>query len=368
MNMRAVLRTKLLSETDFARITESSCNSVVTSKSKTYMKKLPLFSLSLCCAALALTGKAYSQTVYSENFDLDATANWTVNNNGNGVNAANFFFDYSALGISAAPHSTGGSTIGLKLSANISGTGPASGVLPGLSVSPTGQGFTGNYTLRFDWWHNWLGAASGGIGASAGGSGSTQLSTFGLLTSGTSANYAGASDSVFFAATGDGASAADFRAYSAAKQSGYAPSDAGITYAAGSQNNTASLYTTLFPAGATAPAAQTAIASTQSGLTLAGTAGFRWHDVEITKMDNLITWTINGTLVATLDATGLTTGGDNILFGMADTSLGAGTPASLFSQLDFTLIDNVTVSLIPEPSSLALVGLGGLALLARRRK
>lgn len=332
------------------------------------MKKIPGLVVSICCSVGLLTESALSQVVFSENFDIDATANWNINNNGNGLNAANFFFDYSSVGIPSAPHSTGGSTIGLKLSANISGTGPASGALPGISVSPIDQSFTGNYTLRFDWWHNWLGAASGGIGAAAGGSGSTQLSTFGILTSGTTANYAGASDSVFFAATGDGASASDFRTYSAAKPTGYTLADTVNVYAAGSQNNTAELYTTLFPAGATAPAEQVAISATQSGSTLAGTAGFRWHDVEITKIDNLITWTINGTLIATLDATGITTGGDNILFGMSDTSLGAGTPANLFEQLDFTLIDNVTVTLIPEPSSLALIGLGGLALLARRKK
>lgn len=332
------------------------------------MKKLPLLSLTLCCAAFSLTENSYGQTAFTENFDIDATANWTVNNNGNGMNAANLFYNYGTLGIPSAPHSTGGSTVGLKLSANISGTSPASGVLPGLSVSPTGQSFTGNYTLRFDWWHNWLGSTTTGIGSSSGGSGSTQLSTFGILSSGTSANYAGASDSVFFGATGDGASATDFRTYSAAKPTGYLLADTQNTYAAGSQNNTASLYTTLFPAGATAPAAQTAISTTQNGSSLAGTAGFRWHDVEITKNGNFVTWTVNGTLLATLDTTGITTGGNNILFGMADTSLGAGTPGSLFSQLDFTLIDNVVVTLVPEPSSLALVGMGGLALLARRRK
>ena len=293
-----------------------------------------------------------------------------MNNNGQGLNAANLFYDYSAVGIPSAPNSSGGTTVGLKLSANISGTGPASGALPGISVSPTGQSFSGNYTLKFDWWHNWLGSTTTGIGSSSGGSGSTQLSTFGVLSSGTSANYAGASDSVFFGSTGDGASASDFRAYSASKPTGYVLADTQNTYAAGSQNNTAALYQSLFPAGATAPAAQTAISSTQNGSTLAGTAGFRWHDVEITKVGNLVTWTVNDVLLATVDTTTFATptGGNNILFGMSDTSLGAGTPASLFAQLDFTLIDNVSVIVIPEPSSLALVGLGGLALLARRRK
>lgn len=319
-------------------------------------------------AALLLAGTAKAQ-LYSENFDVDATANWTVNNNGQGLNAANFFFDYGTMGIPSAPHSTDGSTIGLKLGANL-GTAPSGGALSGISVSPTGKSFTGDFTLRFDWWHNFLGNTSGGIGNTGGGSGSTQLSTFGLLTSGTSANYAGVSDSVFFGATGDGASSSDFRTYSVEKPTSYAVADAHNTYAAGSLNSSAALYQTLFPAGATAPATQVALSATQSGATAAGMAGFRWHDVEISKLGNIITWTVDGTLLATVDATSFleSTGGDNILFGMADTSNGASATPSLFEQLDFTLIDNIVVTAVPEPTSLALVGLGGLALLARRRK
>jgi hypothetical protein len=320
---------------------------------------------------LALCGaNASAQLVFSDDFDTDHTANWTVNNNNNGVNAANFFYDYSPLGIPLAPHTTGASTIGLKLSANTGSTAPT-GILPGISVSPTAQSFLGNYTLKFDWWHNWLGSTTTGIGSSSGGSGSTQISTFGILTSGTKANYAGSSDSVFFAADGDGASASDYRAYSSEAQAGYTTAATHATYAAGSQNNTAALYTSLFPAGATAPAAQTAISTTQNGSTLAGTAGFRWHDVEITKTGKIITWKVDGTLLATVDTTSFTvpTSGNNILLGMADTSLGVSATPALFAQLDFTLIDNVTVTLIPEPSTFALGILGVASLfLIRRRK
>jgi hypothetical protein len=338
------------------------------------MKKNPTPKLALLFASLAAASatSGQSQVLFTTNFDTDQTSNWTVNNNGNGLNKANFFFDYSALGIPSAPRSVGGSTVGLKLGANVSGTGPASGVLPGISVSPTGQSFTGSYTLTFDWWHNWLGNASTGINAAAGGSGSTQLSTFGVLTSGTVANYAGASDSVFFGATGDGASSSDFRIYSSEKTSSYAVGDANATYAAGSRDSSATLYKTLFPGGLSAPAAQTAISSTQNGITLAGTAGFAWHNVEITKSDSIITWKIDGTLLATVDTTGFTVapGGNNILFGMADTSLGAGSPASLFEQFDFTLIDNISVTAVPEPATAGLmaVGLGAVLLKGRRKQ
>jgi hypothetical protein len=324
-------------------------------------------------AVLSLASASFAAPIYVEDFDVDPTASWTVNNNGSGTNAANFFFDYSTVGIPSAPNSTGGSTRGLKLQANISGVTAAGPALPGISVSPTGKSFTGDYELKFDWWHNWLGGtftapSTGGIGASAGGSGSTQLSTFGILSSGTTANYAGASDGVFYAATGDGASASDYRVYSSEKPTSYALADAHNTYAAGSLNNTAALYTGLFPAGATAPAAQIGISSTQNGSTLAGTAGFRWHQVSIKKAGNIVTWSVNGTVIATTDTTNFTTAtsGSNILFGHSDTSLGAGTPAAIFAQLDFSLIDNVRV--VPEPSSLVLGLCMALGFVGARRR
>src|SRR5687767_6662416 len=112
--------------------------------------------------------------LFSENFDVDPTANWTVNKGPATTDEAhNFFFDYSTAGIPPAPNS-GGTTRGLKLQANQS-----SGVFGGVSVSPTGQSFADDYQVRFDWWSNYNGPAP------VGGSGSTQLSTFGLDTSGT---------------------------------------------------------------------------------------------------------------------------------------------------------------------------------------
>lgn len=340
------------------------------------MNRLFMFACGAALIGLACQS-GYAVSVYLEDFDDgNAGSSWSTNNNGNGTNAVNYAFDYSTVGIPSAPNSKGGTTIGMKLQANISGTGPATGVLPGISVSPTGQSFTGDYELKFDWWHNWLGAAyspgppaTGGIGASAGGSGSTQLSTFGILSSGTSSNYAGAADSVFFAATGDGASASDYRVYSRQVPTGHLiATPAGATYAAGSQNNTAALYTTLFPAGATAPPEQIAISSTQNGSTLAGTAGFRWHEVSIKKEGSIVTWTVNGTLIATLDYSSHANQplGTNILFGHSDTSLGAGTPANLFQLLDFTLIDNIRV--VPEPTTFGLLGLSLVGLLAGRSR
>ena len=102
-------------------------------------------------------------------------------------------------------------TRGLKLQANQS-----SGVFGGVSVSPNGQSFFGDYVLQFDWWENFNGPAP------VGGSGSTQLGTFGVGTSGTSPQWPGGTqDSIWFGGTGDGNSSSDWRAYS--------PAPAGVT-------------------------------------------------------------------------------------------------------------------------------------------
>lgn len=336
------------------------------------------FAMAAC--ATSVHGAAF---LFSESFDSDPSANWTVNSwlgaptssGGSAANSADFFFDYSSAGIPSAPNSIGGTTRGLKLQANISGSGPVSGLPPGISVSPTGQSFTGDYSLRFDWWSNFIGGTTGGIGFAGGGSGSTQLSTFGVLTSGNLANYIGSSDGVFYGATADGASAADYRAYSVTAKSGYSTATTGVNgqnvFAAGSQQNTNAYYATPFPGGKSAPLIQqTTYPTTQFGTTLVGTPSFTWNDVLIEKIGSTITWTVNGTLLATTNTAGFATptAGNNILFGQADTSVGAGTPAATFQALDFSLIDNVRVQGIPEPTTLGLLGLGLTLLSVRRRR
>ena len=321
----------------------------------------------LVCASAASSGAV----LYSQNFDVNDTANWTVNNNNLGTNAANVFFDYSTVGIDPAPNSTGNTTIGMKLGANLnSANAPATGI-PGISASPTGQSFSGDYALSFDWWSNYIGPLN--VGAT----GSTMLSNYGIMSSGTAANYPGSADGVFFSATGDGQSATDYRIYSSERPASYDipptstnPLDTHATYAAGSRNSSAALYTATFPAGAQAPADQLAAYPTQSSSTAAGAAGFRWHEVDITKIGDTVTWHVNGTLLATLDTSSFTTGGSNILFGHSDTNSTTNSNAQLLQDLQFTLIDNVVVAEapVPEPAGISLLAVGALAGLRRRRR
>jgi hypothetical protein len=294
-----------------------------------------------------------SGALYTENFEVDPTANWTVNS-GPSDSAANFFFDYSTVGIPFAPSGLG--TRGMKLQAN-----QTNGIFSGMGASPTGQSFGGAYTVAFDWWANFNGPFP------VGGSGSTQLSTFGVGTSGTVAQWPGGiQDSIWFAATGDGNSASDWRAYSPTAPTRYADTVPGI-YAAGAvagSTNASDAYYAGFGSNA-APAAQLALFPQQSGVTLVGSAGMEWHRVEIAVGLSDVTWTVDGVLIATVPIADDTVNtGSNIFFGHSDTNATSSTDVNDAALL-FTLIDNIVVTeslnTTPEPETLALLALGLVA-------
>src|SRR4051812_7726160 len=87
-----------------------------------------------CAVVLAGAVSAKAATVFTESFDVDATSNWTYQSSSAGdtatdntKNEANVFFDYSTVGIPSAPNS-GGTTRGLKMEANILGSGTFGGM------------------------------------------------------------------------------------------------------------------------------------------------------------------------------------------------------------------------------------------------
>jgi hypothetical protein len=333
-----------------------------------------------CAALVAASGTAQAQSLYTQNFDVNDTANWTVNPGNVDFSVpgsttpvttdTNIFFDYSTVGIPPAPNSTGGSTRGMRLQANLS-DGTTVGIFGGYSVSPTGKSFTGDYSLKFDLWTNYLGSynadlTSGGVGVSA--AGGTMLSTYGIMTSGTYSNSPGFIDGVMFANSGDGGTATDYRAYAAERTTSYqVPAVAGnvedthAVHLAGSRNNTATLYTDNF-GGATVPAAQTALTAydyngtpknlseTQYGTTPAGTMGMEWHRVEVRKAGTLISWIVDGITLITVESSGFTkpTGGNNIMFGHADINSGVSNDPN-YNPMMFTLIDNIEVTALTAP-------------------
>jgi len=221
----------------------------------------------------------------------------------------------------------------MKLQTNLT-----SGVFGGFSVSPTGEAFTGDFKLAFDLWANFNGPFPGG------GSGSTNLSVAGILTSGTTTNYPGSADGVFFGCTGDGGSSADWRAYSPAAVASYPSGDP--VYSAASRNNTDPYYAQF--GGVEAPEAQSNAFPQQTGTTATGSAGMTWHFVEINKAGNFVTWQVDGLVLATVNITGMSLGGDNILFGHSDINSSSSADPNA-PDLLFTLIDNVSI-LVPQDS------------------
>lgn len=321
--------------------------------------------LASAVAAVALPGVA-SAALFSDNFDTDTSSNFTVNRTSTDT-LATFSYDYSADSIPSAPNSTGGTTRGLKLEANIAApTGKEA-----ITVAPNGQSFSGAYRLNFDMWINANGPFPGG------GTGSTEYLTAGVGYNGTTVNNSGTSGSgTWFAANGEGGAsgtsttARDFMAYNNSGAFIQDNATPGV-YAAPSpnaQDNFNEYYTTEF-IGMAPPEGQTAASPViQIGTTNVGTLGFRWIEVEIAVDGSTVTWTLNdptvgtdGLLIATITNAASTTG--NISLGYNDifSSLSAN------PEFSFGLIDNVVVSVVPEPASLSLLGLAGLAVLRRRR-
>lgn len=121
------------------------------------------FTFLMIIAAFLFGTVSAQQEVFTENFDDGgASERWTFSEAG-GVNAVDFAFDYVTEGLEEAPNGGG---LGMKLTVNTEEDGEASAIL----TFPTGQSFTGEYTLVFDLY----------LSYTPGGSGTTEHSLFGV--------------------------------------------------------------------------------------------------------------------------------------------------------------------------------------------
>jgi GH25 family lysozyme M1 (1,4-beta-N-acetylmuramidase) len=295
------------------------------------------YTLILSNASGSATSSVVSLTVYpvqtpvfSDAFDSDTTPNWIVNRSSSDTAVA-FNFDYSTLGIPSAPHSVGGTTLGVQMKANLT-----LGVVAALSLSPTNQSFSGDYRLHFDGWINVNGPFP------AGGPGSTEFLTAGIGTAGNRAEWTGSgstADGFYFSVDGEGGVSGG--SSTAGDYSGYAGTvwqnaTSGI-YDAGSLDAASVYYAAAFPGSQSAPALQQANYAQQTGVLNPGTFGLAWHDVIVSRRGSTVDWVVDGIKMATISNATFTA--NNIFVGFWDPF------ASLSSNniINFGLVDNVRV-------------------------
>ena len=301
-----------------------------TTNAGNYSLVVTNISGSVTSSIVSLTVYPPQATVFSDSFDSNSAASWIVNESSSD-NAVIFNFDYSTLGIPSAPHSTGGTTLGVQMKANLT-----LGVVAALSISPTNQSFSGDYRLHFDGWINVNGPFPGG------GLGSTEFLTAGIGTAGNRTEWTGSgstADGYYFSADGDGGVSAS--STTTGDYSGYAGTvwknaSSGI-YAAGSLDNASPYYTATFPTGQSAPALQQANYPQQTGALNPGTFGLAWHDVIVSRRGSTVNWAVDGVLFATISNATFTA--SNVFVGFWDPF------ASLSSNniINFGLVDNVRV-------------------------
>jgi len=251
--------------------------------------------------------------LYSDNFDAGTSAaNWTTFSHA-GDFTANFAFDYSTRGIPPAPNTTGGTTIGMHFTVNST---DAVAALDAVSAYPNAESFSGDHILRFDMWLNYNGGAGGGVG-------STQFGECGLLHAGNKVVWANnaASDGQWFAVTGDGGDASDYRAYRNAAL--LTPATAVLGSA--SANHTDAYYQQFF---------------TNPNFETVGAPGKRWVQVEVSYLKGVLTWRINGRIMAMRYEPNPSAAAGNIMFGLMDTFASIASPATD----TFALFDNIHVT------------------------
>jgi hypothetical protein len=270
---------------------------------------------------------------FSDDFNVNTAPNWNVFwGAGNGILdfTTNWAFNFSnatyvANGVTnpipASPNS-GGSKLGLKIAVN---KNDATAATAGVSLYPKNVSLSNNYSLRFDAWINYN-------GVSGGGSGSTEYMLCGLNHAGLRVNWttnnASFSDGLWFAVDGEGGSGgSDYRAMigngiGAPTVMGFATNGLSANGAA-SDNVSDPFYQALFPAP-----------TYESG----GAPGKKWVQVELSQLGNVITWQINGIVVAQRTNTSAYTNG-NVMIGYMDPFTSIANPAAD----NFMIVDNARV-------------------------
>lgn len=295
-------------------------------------------------AALALLGLAQlhgAETVlFQDDFEGDSASKWsTFQGSGNGTpdSTVEFGVIYTNINVTIngvagkiplAPGGTGGK--GVKMTVNKDDVADAAGV----NIYAKDQMFMDDYAFRFAMWINYNGPAFGGTG-------STEFGIFGINHNGTQVNWAPpaaaplpASDGLWFAVTGEGGAAGDFRTYegdAANSPLRYTGIDGGFLDRNGDSIYEQEIVNTAlgfpWPLIFRAPPGETP-----------GAPGKRWMDVEIRQVGGVVTWVMNGYVIAELTNPGTWTMG-TVMLGTMDIFASIADPKAD----NFVIFDNVRV-------------------------
>lgn len=277
--------------------------------------------------------------LYSTDFETDQSSKFNIDP-GLGAGATNGFVNVFA----AYPDLGGRNGHGLKVQPKTepvaTGIATYSATLKTLEALGLSQ-LSGNYRVNFDMYTSY---------ASPPGAGTTEFATVGVNTQpnqGSPIIDGAPVQGVHFYRSTDGDTGLDYRVYEA-------------------RDGTDGLF--LVSATGTPPDPRIVYTGQNAD---PGSIGLRWEAVEISQVGNTLTWTVDGVLRATFqnidrpdtpDVNEMSATAGSITFGHWDGSGGS----SANPNLQFTMYDNLVVS-VPEPASLSLLGLVGLALLGRRR-
>jgi hypothetical protein len=327
------------------------------------------------CAAPALAGP-----IYSDDFNTDTSASYNtfITAGATGPSGdATWAYDYGAapgvggLSMPVAPHTTDGSTKGLRVRTDNLQASASAAVVGATSVVTKTLSLPSKYLIQVDVWDNYI----GGTSLAASGSNGTTAAGVGIGSAGTSLQYIAGNDGLFVEAFGDNGGGANqaYRVYTNNITTPHPNPTTKPYWAAGTGANSATFsdpyYTSRFPS-VSGPAGQSAFASaTQGGSTAAGTLGFAWHTWTILNDGTNVTWGIDGSTIATIPTADYTAAGNQVSLGNDDTGL-TGNSAANNQLFNAHIFDNLQIFEVPEPASCTLVVLGAaaLGLISRRRR
>ena len=272
-----------------------------------------------------VTTNAYP-ILFSDALTNDTSSNWNLFY-GTTDFTTNWAYDFSdiaytwngsAFFIPASPTFDTNSARGLRLTVN-----NTAAVINGINVFPKNQVFSNNFALLFDMWINYPGGANG-----SGASGTTEYMISGINHTGTEVDWAAtnvnvpSTDGIWFAIDGEGGASKDVHAY-LGNPSGL---ETDLSAAAGgliSTNHANAPFPTLFPS---------------TRFESVGSPGKNWVACAIIQSNNVVTWTMDDTILAQRTNSSIYTSG-TIMLGYMDIFSSVASPA----YDAFILYNNVRV-------------------------